>query len=260
MAIAWRVVADDYGSPYVGQVPMPRYEPPVERVQTPPGTLVEYDASGPHPHGDSKRGIWAWREESFDAARQMQEQIAGSRLLELEYDDPDDVVLPRRRERDGVAVILRRCRVVRELDLLERFIVLAAGHATNPDSRIHGVDHWRRVGENGATLAADTPGADGRVIAAFSALHDSQRFSDGRDPQHGARAAELARDQSRGLRLWYGQLETLCAALVDHDRGRISDDPTIGCCWDSDRLDLVRLGMRVRPELLSTEAGRRLAR
>jgi uncharacterized protein len=56
--------------------------------------------------------------------------------------------------------------------------------------------------------------------------------------------------------LTFAQVETLCAALVDHDRGLVSDDPTVGVCWDGDRLDLTRLGVRPRPELLSTVAAK----
>jgi hypothetical protein len=47
-----------------------------------------------------------------------------------------------------------------------------------------------------------------------------------------------------------------CLALVDHDRGHVSDVATIGACRDADRLDLTRLGIAPRAELMSTEAGR----
>jgi uncharacterized protein len=35
-------------------------------------------------------------------------------------------------------------------------------------------------------------------------------------------------------------------------------DPTVGCCFDADRLDLARCGITPNPELLSTEAVREL--
>ena len=47
---------------------------------------------------------------------------------------------------------------------------------------------------------------------------------------------------------------------VEHTDGTISDDPTIGCCWDADRLDLPRVGMQPDPALLSTEAAARRIR
>lgn len=136
----------------------------------------------------------------------------------------------------------------------DRLLEIARLHASRPDSPIHGVDHWRRVGRNGERLAAATAGADERVVAVFAAFHDSQRANDGRDPEHGVRAAALVRRLR--LDLNRAQQETLRAALVDHDRGLVSDDPTVGVCWDADRLDLVRLGLKINPALLSTEAGK----
>ena len=35
-----------------------------------------------------------------------------------------------------------------------------------------------------------------------------------------------------------------------------SDDPIIGTCWDADRLDLGRVGVKPNPKLLSTERAR----
>jgi hypothetical protein len=36
----------------------------------------------------------------------------------------------------------------------------------------------------------------------------------------------------------------------------VSDDPTIGACWDADRLNLWRLGRRPDDRLLSTDTAR----
>ena len=141
---------------------------------------------------------------------------------------------------------------------LDQLLEFARRHATRPGSPLHGVDHWRQVGRNGEQLAADTQGADLQIVRVFAAFHDSQRRNEGPDLEHGTRAAEVVR--SLGLDLSPERMETLCAALVDHDRGRVSDDPTIGVCWDADRLELARVGFRVRLDLLSTEAGRGLAR
>jgi uncharacterized protein len=49
-------------------------------------------------------------------------------------------------------------------------------------------------------------------------------------------------------------------ALTYHADGLVSEHPTIGCCWDADRLDLPRCGIRVDPVMLSTPAARRRAR
>lgn len=130
----------------------------------------------------------------------------------------------------------------------------ATAHARG--SRIHGPAHWLRVAENGATIAERTTGADAEVVRVFALFHDSQRLTDGADPEHGARAAQAASRLAGGGRLALSrvQLEVLEAALVDHDRGWTSTNPTIAACWDADRLDLTRLGVSIRPELLSTLA------
>ena len=44
-----------------------------------------------------------------------------------------------------------------------------------------------------------------------------------------------------------------------HAHGRLSAEPTIGTCWDADRLDLGRVGMAPRADYMSTELGRKIA-
>ena len=39
------------------------------------------------------------------------------------------------------------------------------------------------------------------------------------------------------------QLDNLCFAIRHHSGGDVSTDPTIQTCWDSDRLDLGRVGI-----------------
>jgi uncharacterized protein len=131
--------------------------------------------------------------------------------------------------------------------------------STCAQSRIHGVDHWKRVAATGVHLADKTPGADARVIVAFGILHDSLRLSERRDPDHGLRASLLAHElRDEGvIKLDDNHMHVLCYALEHHDRGRISSDPTVGCAWDADRLDLPRVGAHPMLSLLSTEAARR---
>ena len=56
----------------------------------------------------------------------------------------------------------------------------------------HGVAHWARVLENGLRLAEES-GAVIEVVQLFAVLHDCRRFNEQHDPEHGPRAAELAR-------------------------------------------------------------------
>lgn len=128
--------------------------------------------------------------------------------------------------------------------------------ATHRDSYLHGEAHWRAVTYTALRLAPGVPGADPVVGFLFGLLHDSQRLNDGHDPQHGPRAARLAQslfDQGL-LALSADQLGHLVDAIDRHTVGRRSDHPTIGLCWDADRLNLWRVGIAPRAEFLSTDA------
>jgi uncharacterized protein len=122
---------------------------------------------------------------------------------------------------------------------------------------IHGVAHWARVRENGLRVAGET-GADVVVVRLFALLHDSRRLSDGGDPEHGPRAAEFARTlRGRAFQLSTPQFKQLHAACEGHTGGRTHPDVTVRTCWDADRLDLGRIGIRPSPRLLCTDVARR---
>jgi uncharacterized protein len=129
------------------------------------------------------------------------------------------------------------------------------------NSPIHGQDHWRRVADVGLELVRATPGADTGVVLLFAVLHDYLRRNDDDDPEHGVRAAKLAEDLP-GLVEPLGEerRRELGEALTNHDRGMTTGNPTIGCCWDADRLDLGRVGIEPDQEMMSTAAGRERAR
>ena len=126
--------------------------------------------------------------------------------------------------------------------------------STGIGSHIHGELHWRTVGANGLWLAEPLDGADTFVIFLFALLHDSMRESDGHDPQHGPRAAAFAVElHAEGLLgTTPAQLETLRFACFEHTNGFVTTDPTVGACWDADRLDLPRVWIDPDPALLST--------
>jgi uncharacterized protein len=138
------------------------------------------------------------------------------------------------------------------------FDAVIAG-STAHTSRLHGLAHWERVAGNGLALAAETGGADPDVVLLFALFHDSMRLNDGHDPGHGRRGSELAHSLVHLLPLDRGQLDLLIAACDGHTDGHVSDDPTIGACWDADRLDLPRVGIRPSVRLLSTVAARERA-
>jgi uncharacterized protein len=123
---------------------------------------------------------------------------------------------------------------------------------------IHGVSHWARVRTIGLRLT-DHTGADPAVVELFSVFHDACRTNEDRDPGHGRRGADLA----AGLRgqvfdLPDAAFALLVAACTEHTSGTTEAHATVQTCWDADRLDLGRVGIRPDPARLCTAAARTL--
>jgi uncharacterized protein len=96
----------------------------------------------------------------------------------------------------------------------------------------------------------------GRIRCEVALLRHARRNA--WDPRHGSRAAELVLALAGGLlRLNRLQLEQLTFACAHHTEGLLDADVTIQTCWDSDRLDLGRVGIEPDPARLCTEAARR---
>ena len=124
---------------------------------------------------------------------------------------------------------------------------------------IHGISHWVRVRENGLRLATITD-ASTDVVEFFAFLHDSKRLDDGRDLDHGRRAAEFIRTlQGSIVNLANQDFERLVYACKCHSDGLIEADRTVQTCWDADRLDLGRIGIKPDSRYLCTHAAREQA-
>ena len=119
---------------------------------------------------------------------------------------------------------------------------------------IHGAGHWIRVRANGLRLAPVTR-ANPTVVELFAVLHDVCREDDGSDMEHGARSAALVPEICDDL-LGVGreQAELLAFACRYHTDGGTEADVTVQTCWDADRLDLGRVGIRPHPRYLCTPA------
>ena len=123
-----------------------------------------------------------------------------------------------------------------------------------PVGGTHGVPHWARVLENGRKLAGIV-GTDVDVIELFAVFHDARRVNDQRDDGHGNRGATLAHE----LRGDYFELDDERFSLLEyacswHTSGLTQAEIRVQVCWDSDRLDLLRVGTRPRNKLLCTSA------
>ena len=124
----------------------------------------------------------------------------------------------------------------------------------------HGIDHWDRVYQNGQKLI--TPEVNSLVVGLFAYLHDSCRYDDGEDLEHGPRAAlyiDTLRDtilkdvSDEDIHL----LKEACRLHTVSDR---TGNPTIDACFDADRLDLDRVGIIPDPARLATEKGKQIAK
>jgi len=111
--------------------------------------------------------------------------------------------------------------------------------------------------ENVGLKIARMNGADTDVVRLFAVLHDSCRLDDNGDPEHGMRAAEYAREmRGRLFDMSDEKFKLLYHACKWHAHGDTAADPTIGACWDADRMDLRRVGIEPDPSFFSTPEAR----
>ena len=120
----------------------------------------------------------------------------------------------------------------------------------------HGLSHWARVLTYGRQLAESPPG-NLAVVELFAVLHDSKRTNEGDDHQHGQRGADFAATlRGRYFELDDHQFHLLYTACAHHTDGHIIADPVVQICWDSDRLDLGRVGIKPDIQQLCTDAAK----
>ena len=109
-------------------------------------------------------------------------------------------------------------------------------------------------------MAAET-GANLKVVELFSVLHDARRENENHDPEHGHRAAALARECNGE---WFDlndvDMQDLDDACYYHADGYTKHTVTVMTCWDSDRLDLGRVGVEPDPKYLCTDIGKFFAK
>jgi uncharacterized protein len=132
----------------------------------------------------------------------------------------------------------------------------------DPASEVHGVPHWDRVAANARLLVSRIEtGADLAVTVWFAYLHDCCRHNDAEDPEHGHRAAALARSLwfDGKLHLYAHEFQELFEAIRDHSTGRMQGPLLARICWDADRLDLPRVGTMPDPGHMCTTIGQKLA-
>jgi uncharacterized protein len=121
----------------------------------------------------------------------------------------------------------------------------------------HGIGHWSRVWHNARFLCSELK-LDPTVPCWFAFTHDSQRFNEDKDEEHGHRAAAWIESlDGHQLRLNTFDLHLLKTAMRGHSDGKTEAHPIIQVCWDADRLDLGRVGIMPHKSYLCTEPAKR---
>ena len=112
----------------------------------------------------------------------------------------------------------------------------------------HGIKHWERVYKNTQTLASHYK-IKSEVFELFALLHDSKRENEYEDMYHGLRASVFAKKLlADGLiELNKTDEERLIFACANHTKkdetNPLCEDIVVQICFDSDKLDLGRVGM-----------------
>ena len=121
---------------------------------------------------------------------------------------------------------------------------------------LHGIIHWSRVYENGIKLA-NQDGVNTEVLQFFSIFHDSRRRNESWDRGHGGRGGQLALEMREDIPLNNDDFSLLITACSLHTSARTHDDITIQACFDSDRLDLGRVGTMPDANYLCTPVAKK---
>jgi uncharacterized protein len=121
----------------------------------------------------------------------------------------------------------------------------------------HGINHWQRVYENTQKLS-NYYKIESEVFELFALLHDSKRHDEYEDRYHGVRAAGYVQKLLRNGNIQLGKEDTerLLYACANHTKSDKEDplfnDIIVQICFDSDRLDIGRVGYDVDPAYLAT--------
>ena len=128
---------------------------------------------------------------------------------------------------------------------------------------IHGIGHWKRVFKN-TLILSDYYNVKSDVFELFALLHDSKREDDLIDIEHGYRASifvqKLLNEQI--ITLNDEDAQKLIYACKNHTKTDTTDplysDIVVKICFDSDRLDIGRVGVVPNPSYMATDYAKSL--
>jgi uncharacterized protein len=122
----------------------------------------------------------------------------------------------------------------------------------------HGEAHWKLVAQCGLRLGREVENCDTWIVLLFAVFHDAMRCDDGDDWEHGQRACELVHQMAahHARCLSRKQEYVLATACLLHNRRIPCVHPTMGTCFDADRLNYPRGGTSLDTSQLSTRAAK----
>lgn len=121
----------------------------------------------------------------------------------------------------------------------------------NINNGIHGIDHWTRVLINGLRIS-EFNNANKKVLIVFAFFHDIRREHEAGDPEHGIRAAKYLQSFKYKINISKSELDKAMIACEGHTHIMHHDDIDVASCWDADRLDLYRVGVKPDPDRLNS--------
>lgn len=127
----------------------------------------------------------------------------------------------------------------------------------------HGLSHWQRVFTNTQLLSSHYQ-IQTDVFELFSLLHDSKRDNELYDEKHGPRAAAFTKKliNEKLITLEEADEQRLLFACANHTvtdtKSPLSEDIIVQICFDSDRLDIGRVGIEPHEKYMATSYAKNL--
>ena len=127
----------------------------------------------------------------------------------------------------------------------------------------HGIAHWQRVFKNTQILAQHYQ-LESKVFELFALLHDAKRENEFFDESHGPRAAVFAKKliNEEMISLSKEDEKRLLYACANHTvndtQNPLFNDLIVQICFDSDRLDIGRVGIVPDTKYMATEYAKEL--
>lgn len=127
----------------------------------------------------------------------------------------------------------------------------------------HGLNHWTRVYKN-TQLLSTYYNINSDVFELFAILHDSKREDEFEDINHGKRAAKYIKQLiiDNKINLNYEDQRRLIYACSNHTKSnkkaKLYQDIIVQICFDSDRLDIGRVGIIPEEKYFNTDYAKKV--